>query len=454
LVLRRLHTSALRITAVFHQFFEIVAMDLTSPIERMRNRMRALVADQRGNVAITFGIAAVPLVLATGAAVDYSVANGAKAKLDAFADAAALTAVNKPAMKLTAEVAKKQAEDMFKAQAALIKGVTLGDVSVKITEGVGRSSLVTYAATTATTLTGIMGLKTMAIGGNATAHSALPTYIDFYLLLDNTPSMGVAATPADVDIMVKKTPDQCAFACHDLSDPKNNYYQVAKKNNVTMRIDVLRQATQQLMDTATATRANADQFRMAIYTFGTSCTQLGVGEIFKLSTNLANAKTEAGKIDLMTIPNQGYNNDQCTDFDEALTVINDKISKPGDGSKSSGPQKIMFFVSDGVADAYNPGSCSKKLHNGTRCQEPIDITFCETIKKRGIKIAGLYTTYLPLPTNSWYNSWIKPFTSEIGPNMEKCASPGLYFEVTPTQGISDAMTKLFQKVVQQARLTE
>ena len=37
--------------------------------------------------------------------------------------------------------------------------------------------------------------------------------------------------------------------------------------------------------------------------------------------------------------------------------------------------------------------------------------------------------------------------------MEKCASPGLYFEVSPTQGISDAMTKLFQKVVQQARLT-
>ncbi|HKY85462.1 MAG TPA: hypothetical protein VJL90_01740, partial [Pseudorhodoplanes sp.] len=71
-----------------------------------------------------------------------------------------------------------------------------------------------------------------------------------------------------------------------------------------------------------------------------------------------------------------------------------------------------------------------------------------------IKIAGLYTTYLPLPTNDWYSTWIKPFSSEIGPNMEKCASPGLYFEVSPTQGISDAMTKLFQKVVQQARLTQ
>ena len=208
-------------------------MDVISQVRRIRNRMRAFAADARGNVAITFGIAAVPLVMATGAAVDYSVANGAKAKLDALADAAALTAVNKPAMALTAAVAKKQSEDMFKGQAATIKGVTLGDVEVTLTEGVGRTSLVTYKATTTDHAERISsGVKTLALAGNATANSALPTYIDFYLLLDNTPSMGVAATPADVDIMVKKTPDKCAFACHDKSD-SNNYYKLAKKNNVT-----------------------------------------------------------------------------------------------------------------------------------------------------------------------------------------------------------------------------
>ena len=59
----------------------------------------------------------------------------------------------------------------------------------------------------------------------------------------------------------------------------------------------------------------------------------------------------------------------------------------------------------------------------------------------------LYTTYLPLPTNAWYNTWIAPFSAEIGPKMQACASPGLYFEVSPTQGISEAMNALFQKVV-------
>jgi hypothetical protein len=37
--------------------------------------------------------------------------------------------------------------------------------------------------------------------------------------------------------------------------------------------------------------------------------------------------------------------------------------------------------------------------------------------------------------------------------MQSCASPGYYFEVSPTDGISQAMTALFQKVVAAARIT-
>jgi hypothetical protein len=75
----------------------------------------------------------------------------------------------------------------------------------------------------------------------------------------------------------------------------------------------------------------------------------------------------------------------------------------------------------------------------------------------------LYTTYLALPTNGWYMSWIDPFNagpygpspnSQIAKNMEACASPGFYFVVSPTDGISQAMTALFQKVVQTAHVTK
>jgi hypothetical protein len=36
--------------------------------------------------------------------------------------------------------------------------------------------------------------------------------------------------------------------------------------------------------------------------------------------------------------------------------------------------------------------------------------------------------------------------------MKACASPGFYFEVSPTEGISDAMTALFKKAVADARI--
>ena len=50
--------------------------------------------------------------------------------------------------------------------------------------------------------------------------------------------------------------------------------------------------------------------------------------------------------------------------------------------------------------------------------------------------------------------WIKPFEDQIASNMQSCASSGLYFEVGPNQGISEAMNALFQKAVAMARLTK
>jgi hypothetical protein len=260
---------------------------------------------------------------------------------------------------------------------------------------------------------------------------------------------------------VNNTSDKCAFACHDLSDP-NNYYKLAKSLGVTTRIDVLRTATQQLMDTAKSTAVFSNQFRMAIYTFGASAKNAGLTTIQSPTTNLTTAKTAAAAIDLMTVPYQNYAGDTDTDFD-VLNDINSTITNPGSGTTSSSPLKYLFFVSDGVADRVNgsPG-CSRPVVNSTdpqtgksyvRCQEPLDVALCTTLKNRGIKIAVLYTTYLPLPTNPWYNSWIAPFSSQIATSMQSCASPGLYFEVSPSQGISQAMNALFQKAVSQARLT-
>ncbi|MFX8899333.1 hypothetical protein ABTN01_19705, partial [Acinetobacter baumannii] len=80
------------------------------------------------------------------------------------------------------------------------KGFTLGDVSADVTDNsTGRTAIVTYKASVPTAFMGLIGINAMPIRGSSTAASGLPTYIDFYVLLDNTPSMGVGATTADID---------------------------------------------------------------------------------------------------------------------------------------------------------------------------------------------------------------------------------------------------------------
>jgi len=433
-------------------------------VERIRNRVAAFRTAGSGNVVIPFALLLIPLVGAVGAAVDFSLANKARTELEAAADAAAVGSVRKssPAMAAAATMSADgpivegaaDAVDIFNAQLGGRTGFNNALASAAVARSNGSvTSTVTFTASVPTKFMGLFGKTALAITGISKAANGLPTYIDFYLLLDNTPSMGVGATPADVATMVNNTPDQCAFACHDLSDP-NNYYNKAKLLGVTTRIDVVRSATQQLMDTAQATAVTAGQFRTGIYHFGSSAS-LGLTTVAPLMSNLTSAKTLAAAVDLMTVPYQNYNHDMDTDFNGVLTDMNAAISNPGNGSSASSPQKVLFFVSDGVNDSHIPASsCSQPLAPGGRCQAPIDVSYCTTIKNRGIKIAVLYTTYLPLPTNAWYNSWIAPFASQIGTNMQNCASPDLYFEVTPTQGISDAMNALFKKVVSQAHLIQ
>jgi hypothetical protein len=221
---------------------------------------------------------------------------------------------------------------------------------------------------------------------------------------------------------------------------------------VSMRIDVVRQATQKLTETATTSRSTPDQYRMAVYTFGTQAEKAQLTTVSGLSSDMAQVKSYTDNVDLMTIPYQGYNNDQTTSFDNALTQMKTNMGTGGGGTSSADREKVLFFVTDGVGDSQKPYTCTKPL-TGNRCQEPIDTSFCQPLKDQNVKIAILYTTYLPLPANNWYNTWIAPFQSQIPTRLQSCASPGLYFEVNPTQGITDAMNALFLKIIRSPRLT-
>jgi len=412
--------------------------------------------DRRGAVAIMFGLVAVPLVMFAGMAIDYAQLVRIRIMLNGAADSAVLATVATQSATYTAATQMPQdgtiaqgaadAVSLFNAEIANRVGFSITGVTAAANKSNGTvNATLQYSAQVPTAFMKVAGISTMTTSGTASASNGLVIYIDFYLLLDNSPSMGLGATPADITNLEQVTQAQpplhelCAFACHDLSGYED-YYTLAHQNGITMRIDVLRTATQQLMTTAAQTERVPSQFRMAIYTFSQT-----VATITDLTDDLNGAASAASAIDLIPVPYQNYDQDQYTDYVTAMTTMNSDIPNPGAGDSAQTPQKVLFFVTDGVADYAGP--------NG-RTIEPIDLSLCSAIKSRGIQIAVLYTTYLPVINNSFYMTYVDPFHPNIGPTMQSCASPGLYFEVSPSEGIADAMRALFMRVVTQAHLTQ
>jgi Flp pilus assembly protein TadG len=406
--------------------------------------LRQFLRDEKASIITTFTLAVVPVIALVGMGIEYSTGSMLKARLDSMADSASLAAVTPAMLSQPDQASIEAATTLFNGQASVLQGV--GPITLTVTpvdNGLQRTVTVSYSTTRTTLFGGLIGASTMAIGGASQASAAVPPNIDFYLLLDNSPSMAIAATTAGINTMVANTPDQCAFGCHESDTAPNDYYGLARSLGVTLRMDLVTQATQNLMTTAQKTAStNNAIYRAAIYTFN-----IGFNTITPLTANLSTAQAQASSVQLYEVPYQNWNNDTITNYTNAMTQINSIMPNPGNGTSQAGdtPQEVLFFVTDGVEDESVAGS---------RVQSLMDPSYCTAIKNRGIRIAVLYTAYLPLPTNAWYNSYVAPFQPNIGPTLASCASPGLYFQVSVDQDISAAMTALFNTAVATAHLTK
>jgi hypothetical protein len=147
----------------------------------------------------------------------------------------------------------------------------------------------------------------------------------------------------------------------------------------------------------------------------------------------------------MTVNGQNQYSDEDTSYDTALPALKALIPTPGDGSNSASPKKVMFFITDGVSD---------ENLSGARTIQPINTALCSAIKQNGVEIAVLYTTYYPLPTNSFYNTYVAPILANVPTALQNCASPGLYAAVAPGGDISGALAKLFAQVTSKVTLTQ
>ena len=156
--------------------------------------------------------------------------------------------------------------------------------------------------------------------------------------------------------------------------------------------------------------------------WSTASPNFGVMQMYANSVACANSGCTSGV---------GFN-DIATNYDNAMSDINNKMPAPGNGTNISGDklQEVLFFVTDGVEDEQNISRLIQPINaNGAT-------NYCSLIKARGIKIAVLYTDYLPVPANSFYMSYVAPILPQVAPALQACASSGLLY--SPPRSPTDA----------------
>lgn len=518
----------------------------------LRARLYRFARDRKANVAVIFALVMVPTIFLLGMALDYTHAQHMKVNLDSAADAAGVAAVTSAMMQQSPTVAQTTAQNVFKATATNLAtshnlaglptltvsvncstpNATTGYCTYPACPGTGtvyadpvnssnqvvRNVQVCYTGAANNAFPGVLNNSTTwpVSGQSSTRNQGAPN-INFYLLLDDSPSMAIGASSSDITTLINHTQNQvdsstgfkgCGFACHQSNPAADNLgnpggssqdnYALARSLNLTLRIDRVTSAVQSLMTTAQSiSTTNRNTYGVAIYTFDyrlnssspifapsgkPGVVQTPVTPVTTTSYTVATINAAASNIQVLEVYKNNYltssnnNSDTDTSIAGALYSLNNLMPNPGNGTNVAGdtPQEVIFLVTDGVEDVnistdVYTGSCNKTKSGSSRCQQPLDPTICTTIKNKKIRIAVLYTEYddgsptspgLNL-TNGWYDSWIHPFndtydnvTSQIETNLSACASPGLYTKVSQNSDITSALQQLFLKVASDPRLTQ
>jgi Flp pilus assembly protein TadG len=298
--------------------------------------------DRRGNIAVIFAIALLPILTAMGCAVDYSLATRIRAKLQAAADAASVASISQKSPGYVAAAAMTgdgsvsaavtDANNVFNGNMSAITGYTnLTATSTVSKTGIKLTSNVQFSADVPVVFMKAIGYTSLTVTGISKSSASLPPYLDFYLMLDVSGSMGLPSTDNEQTRLSAVNPDNyanyptgCTLACHFATQdvcgnsgqkyPTNNYCmgypitrvsysgykQILQNNNqhlptsmisglpdslystlspvsscptdgtdscIQLRADAVGYAVTQLFITANATKTVTNQFRIGLYPF-------------------------------------------------------------------------------------------------------------------------------------------------------------------------------------------
>ena len=457
---------------------------------------RSFSSARQGNVAIIFALSLVPLVGLVGLGMDYGVALTDKSKLDNAADAAALSAVstakayvaaNQSDSNLVADAiaaGNAQAPSVFMVNAGNIPFAAIPTPTITLTFQTSNQtfySVVTYTTNVQNHFGQIFNRPTIPISGTSQANSQLPSYLDFYLLMDVSGSMGLPSTQSGQSTLMANN-SGCQFACH--FPGQTSGYNYAINNNIQLRSGAVNSAVCGLL-TLAASPSVPNQYRVGLYPFVTNMATLS-----PLSTNFAALNLAAtcssnpptaltSLLDTGTTQDYTGNNPSTgtgaggTHFETTMPQMQTTISSFGNGSSSAKSRPFVFLITDGMQNSqffdtvqngtkYYPGNPSTfggyAAANWTGSSPAaMDYTQCTALKNAGATISVLYIPYQTL-TLGTQNQGETIAADNAIPNLptalQNCATSGYFYTANTPADINNALANMFNQAIAVSHLTQ
>ena len=480
-------------------------MKHSRPERSLRSLPARFCGDRRGNVAITFSLTLIPIVMLVGVGVDYARGSMIRNELQASADSASLAAVSQnsasynAAMSMTGNgsvsAGVTEATNVFNGNLSGKTGFTNLQVTATVTKtGTTLASVVQFTASVPTSFMGMFGTKNISVTGQSTSSSSMPIYINYYLMLDVSGSMSFPSTATEQTRLQSINPDNytlypngCTFACHfttqgacpnneqkyntngycegfNLSRTAGNAANTPVTSCPTpgtsaciqLRADAVGYAVNALLQTAVASEKVTNQFQVGLYPFIQY-----LYSYFPLTSNLKGSANGQGTINyaaaqLATLLDTGNNaslGSGGTHFENAFPSMNNLITSVGTGTKKS-PLPYVFLITDGAQDSQTQWSGNWA---GSNQATVMDSTLCTPLKNRGITIAVLYIPYQTIQNATNFANGEDFAVNAIIPNiptaLQACASPGFYYTASSPQAITDALNAMFAQSLQTAHIT-
>ncbi len=402
----------------------------------MRAAFDTFLRDDRGSLYLIGTILAPLLMLLSGAAIDYSTAHSARKAVQHAADTAALAMAQ--AQVLEKSDVRRQGDRFIEANTSHIRGVDIKDVTITV-HGRGHVTI-KIDAHVDTIVMGLVSADEFNFTVLSEARFDDPDDIDFTVLIDRSPSMLLGATLEDMDRIGEinatlKHGRECGFACHYTGVDS---YTLSRGQGIDTRLDVAKKAVTAAFEIgAEASEKSGGEVHGHVYTFTTG--------LEPVATGLVDAVLGSRKIgtiqpdDSHSVSGDKY---AQTAFAIAMNAMTAELEEKRRRNKER--QAFFLIITDGVDD----------YRQGRRIIAPMSPEECAKIKRAGVTVSVIYTTYFPLYYNSFYNNNVRPFEDEIAPSLQGCATPGWFFEAQYGDDIEKAMTEVMRMALPRPRLTQ